>query len=123
MGTYYWLANHTEKVYIDFNGAKLRDQENDFDRALLQRFLHMFCVHNAPSIQFVGDDTGGWDNCKDYQEITCDVMYDLFEDGFVPNRWQITFIYDKFQKANRLKELAEWMKKWDDKEKKQNARG
>lgn len=117
MGTYYWLANHTERTYIDFDGAKLREQENNFDRALLQRFLHMFCVNHAPSIQFVGDDTGGWDKCKNYKEVTCDIMYDMFEDGFIPDRWQITFIYDKFNQAGRLKELAEWMVKWDDKKK------
>jgi hypothetical protein len=49
MGTYYWLANHTEKEYLDFEGAKLREQENNFDRVLLQRYLHMSCVQNAPS--------------------------------------------------------------------------
>jgi len=116
MGTYYWLANHTEKTFIDFDGAKLKEQENDFDRELLQRFLHMYCVQESPSIQFVGYDNGRWDKCKNYKEVTCDVMYDMFEDGFIPNRWKIIFIYDKFKESGRLKELGEWMKKWDGKE-------
>ena len=113
MGTNYWLANHTTKQYLDFNGAKLGEQHNDFDRAMLQAFLQMYCIRKSPSIEYVGDDTGGWDKCSGYEDVTCDVLYSMFEDGFIPNRWQITFIYDRFQEAKRLTHLAEWMKKWD----------
>ena len=65
----YRVHEDDDGKYIDFNGAKLREQENDFDRSLLQRFIQIFCVNNAPSIELVGDDTGGWDKCRNYEEV------------------------------------------------------
>lgn len=118
MGVYYWLANHTRKEYIDFDGAKLAEQKNEFDRLLLQTYLMNVCRGESQLIEFVGDETGGWDKCQTYEEKTCDTLLDMFETtDFIPSRWQFGFVYDKFKGANRLKDLTEWMKKWDNKDK------
>lgn len=117
MGTYYWLVNHKKKEYLNLNGAKISEMDNDFDKQMIFTFLKDGCVRETMELEFAGDDTGGWDRCAKYKEITCDILYSMFEDGFIPTRWQVAFIYDKFKEANRLKEFGEWIKKFDEKDK------
>ena len=115
MGIYYKFANYTKKEILDFESAKLREiTGNKFDQELLAHYLGMN-VYELCEYKFVGDETGGWDETAEFKDITCDVLYDMFEDGFIPSQWQFGWIYSKFKDADRLSEFAEWIKKFKEK--------
>jgi len=117
MGIYYKFANYTKEEVLDFESAKLREiTGNNFDQELLAHYLGMN-VRELCEYKFAGDETGEWDSIAKFKDITCDVLIDMFEDGFVPDKWRFGWIYSKFSEEKRLSEFAEWIKKFQEFEK------
>jgi hypothetical protein len=111
MGSYYKFANFTKKEILDLNSKKMSEiKANDFDRRLLVQYLAMECYTDC-HVKFISDESGDWDKCAEFEDITCNVLVDMFEEGFVPDYWSFGWIYLKFKDAKRLDELAEWIKK------------
>lgn len=115
MGTYFWFGCNTDKEYIDFQSAKATEiRLSDFDNRLLTQFLMMKCMREPKVFEFLGDESGDWDRVTEekWQDATCDVLIDMFEDGFIPEQWQFGWIYSKFKDMNRLEELSKWLIKF-----------
>lgn len=120
MGTLYWFVNFSRRERVDFpGGAKLGDIANDsMTQKIITHYLTMrarFGDGETPEVAFVPDSM--WDKyCTDLEDATCDVLYDMFEDGWIPKAYWMSWIFEKFQEADRLKELGKWMEKFELKE-------
>lgn len=107
--------NHSKKERIDLNGLKIAEMKNSFDRMLTQEFIIMSCTNERCEFELIADEyqQETYGKClSEYRDVTHEVLFSLFEDGYIPETHQMNFIFKKFQEADDLKSLSKVMEKW-----------
>jgi hypothetical protein len=118
MGIYYTFACLSRKEFIEMPSIKIREiLGNNFCHSILIQFLAMRCVGMSNEFKFLADEYGEQEQIhnKEWRNVTCDVLVNMFEDGFIPDQWQFGWIYNEFQQLGRLDEFSEWIKKFKEK--------
>jgi len=119
MGKYFKFGCVDKKEYIDLNSLKIGEIIRDgFSMNLIVQWLSMDCIYESHCYKFLDDESGEWDKLIDekWRNVTSDVLIDMFEDGFIPNSWQLKFVIEAFQEAKKLAELSKWLIEFDKKE-------
>lgn len=121
MGNNYTLVNEEDKEYVDFDTSKGRELTNYLASSMVVHALKIWCyeptLEGAKPVIFRKHDEKFyeevWEN-DEYEEVTTDVLYSMFEDGYVPksNR-RIGWIFSKFKEQDKLDQLSKWLDKWD----------
>jgi len=116
MGDTFRFVNFTKEQRLDLPSGKMSEILLDpFSQQVLTHYLSWF-VHQGDecNMRFVGMDVDGWGETDAFDNVTADVLINMFETGFKPTNTQLLFIITKFQKAERMKDLAKWLEKLDE---------
>jgi hypothetical protein len=84
MGVYFKFANFTDEEVIDGYSAKSGEWKfNHFDQAVVVNYLmNLNLTGVTKEVKFIADESGEWDNCSDFKDVTAEVLYSMFEDGW-----------------------------------------
>lgn len=127
MGNQYVYVNHDEEEYCRFYYDKSRELENKFESRLLTCATKYWVLqpnsHGGQKLElvikddrFYGDMLGREDKtiADDYEDVTSNILYFMFESGYEPDRRMMGWIWEQFKDAGKIDQLTKWMEKWED---------
>ena len=116
MGTNFVLACVSEKTFIELPSSKSTEIILDpFTQKLITNYLLMEIQYDEKSFRFFDTCNQHYvDIYSKFENVTWQVVYDLFEDGWKPSKYEIKFIFEVFEEAKQMKPLAEYIVKWAD---------
>ncbi|WP_226006051.1 hypothetical protein [Natrinema salinisoli] len=113
------LVNHDDEEYVEFDNDKSTHFGGDgtrFTNQMVAEYMKMasYEVRNGRRIQLIARDEKFYEEIHDeYDNATCDVLYSMFEAGYVPNsNWVTGWIFTQFKQADRMDHLKKWMDDW-----------
>lgn len=119
MGTHWVLANHDEQEYVEFDNNKGRSIGGDgasLTNQMIAEYVKLVTsqVGASQNIELVRRDERFYDEMhEEYDNATCDVLYSMFESGYVPtSNWETGWIFTQFKDADRMHHMKKWMDKW-----------
>jgi len=121
MGTLYVFVNIGDRKYLDLPAGKLAEIKGcQMCKDMIAQYLTGFYSGGSSADICFIENVRFYDKLNkehEFEDITADVLFDMFEDGYQPKFHQFNWIYKKFEEKGRLKDLTRWFEEWDKKKK------
>lgn len=116
MGKSYIFGSPQTKERLDLWMSKLTETSAR-DRQLIVNYLKMNSIESGVLGESYGNLVGFYEvngefNPLEWEDVTVDVLIYMFESGYVPKKDNLEFLFEKFDEADKVDELADWIKKW-----------
>lgn len=116
MSKTYIFGSPNRKERLDLWMSKLTET-SERDRQIITNYLKMRGVEDGTLCRADGIlvgfyPLGGKFDPLEWDDVTVDVLIYMFESGYVPKKDNLEFLFKKFDEADKVDELADWIKKW-----------